>query len=114
MRGSTPSVTCAGANAGSCADTEGVSYQTMLITTKKWTVTRPRPSHLASCRVRRAPRGLVFGHRGSVDGSTTAINISSVAISLAARSLFGSYNFLEDWLRNGIGLGLKLKDTNQK
>ena len=42
------------------------------------------------------------------------LNISSIAISLAARSLFGSHNFLEDWLRNGIGLGLKLKDTNQK
>ena len=60
----------------------------------------------------KSPRGLVFGRWGSVGGSTTGINISFVSISLATRSPFGSRNFLKDWLRNGISLGLKLKDTN--
>jgi len=109
--------------------TEGVCFQQIIITTQKWTVTRPRPSHLASYRVRRAPRGLVFGRRGSVGGPTTAAGISSLAdrslVSIIARrrrsasagvvaTTFGisSQSFGKDGLRNSIGFGLKLKNTN--
>ena len=62
-----------------------------------------------------APYGLVFGRRGTVGGSTIAVNISSFAASsLAARSLFNSCNFFEDGHRNSIGLGLDLKDANNQ
>ena len=101
----------------------------IIITTQKWTVTQPRPSHLASCRVRRAHRGLVFGHRGSVGGPTTAAGISSLAdrslaTIIARRRLnasagvvattFGisSRSFGKDGLRNIVGFGLKLKNMN--
>jgi len=79
--------------------------------------------------MRRAPRGLVFGHRGSVGGPTTAAGISS----LAARSLadiiarrrrstsagvvattfsISSWSFGKEGLRNSVGFGLNLKNTN--
>ena len=83
--------------------------------------------------MRRAPRGLVFGRRGSVGGPTTATGISSLAArSLAAiiarkrRSAYAkrrsayvgvvatafsisSWSFSKDGLRNSVGFGLKLK-----
>ena len=122
-------VTCTGADAGSCTGTEGVSFQKIIITTQKWTVTRPRPSHLASYRVRRAPRGLVFGRRGSVGGPTTAAGISSLAdrsfAAIIARrrhsasagvvaTIFGISNrsFGKDGLRNSVVFALKLKNMN--
>jgi len=60
---------------------------------------------------------LAFGRRGSVGGSSAAVDISSHVLatsSFAARSLFGKRNFFEDGLRNGISLGLKLKDANNQ
>jgi len=79
--------------------------------------------------MRRAPRGLVFGRRGSVGGPTTATGISSLAArSLAAiiarrrRSAsagvvattfsISNWSFGKDGLRNSVGFGLKLKNTN--
>jgi len=79
--------------------------------------------------MRRAPRGLVFGRRGSVGGPTTTAGISSLAArSLAAiiarrrrsasagvvATTFGisGRSFGKDGLRNSVGFGLKLKNMN--
>jgi hypothetical protein len=72
---------------------------------------------------------LVFGRRGSVGGPTTTTGISSLATrSLAAiiarrwRSAsagvvattfsISSWSFGKNGLRNSVGFGLKLKNTN--
>jgi len=67
---------------------------------------------------------LVFGRRGSVGGPTIAAGISSLAAIIARRwrsasagmvattFSISSWSFGKDGLRNSVGFGLKLKNTN--
>ena len=86
---------------------------------------------LTPCQLQgeKSPRGLVFGRRGSVGGPTTAAGISSLpdrslATIIARRRhsasagvvtttfSISSWSFGKDGLRNNVGFGLKLKNTN--
>jgi len=121
-------VTCAGANAGSCAGTEGVSFQknhnyntkvdchtTTALTPRQLQGEKSPPWFgLRPPGLGRWPhdRRRYFLPRRPLAAIIARMRRSASAGVVATTFSISSWSFGKDGLRNSVGFGLKLKNTN--